>query len=177
MWLGELVNSDATVLQNFRKSIRRLSVKFSNDPCPHASFFLPTHKADRFYEGLSIVLEKYEGDLDTLQVFKNYITLCDSKFTHLPDLWLHESRKLPLCSWFIPQLRAVINDPNVAGHSLRSGGATALALAGMPLEHIRLIGRWSSEAFLIYLRQNPIWIQGTLAGRLAFDAQCVERLL
>jgi hypothetical protein len=82
-----------------------------------------------------------------------------------------------LRSWFISRLHAVIPDPSVAGHSLRSGSATALALAGTPLDRIRSIGRWSSDAFLMYLRQNPILIQGTLAGRSAFDAVRVDRLL
>jgi hypothetical protein len=135
------------------------------------------HRADRFFEGSSVILKKREGDLDSLQIFRNYLSMRDASFPHLPDLWLCETGKLLARSWFILHLRSVINDPNVAGHSLRSGGATALALAGTPLDHICLIGRWSSDAFLIYLRQNPILIQSTLAGRSAFDAQRADRLL
>ena len=40
---------------------------------------------------------------------------------------------------------------NVSSHSLRSGGAMALHLAGVPAHTIRLMGRWKSDAFLAYL--------------------------
>jgi hypothetical protein len=37
-------------------------------------------------------------------------------------------------------------------HSLRSGGATALAEAGCPESVLKAIGRWSSEVYVIYCR-------------------------
>jgi len=40
---------------------------------------------------------------------------------------------------------------NISSHSLRSGGAMALHLAGAPAHTIRLMGRWKSDAFLAYL--------------------------
>jgi hypothetical protein len=177
MRLGELVDNDIIALRSFRKSIRHSSVKFRDEPHPHVSFFLLMHKADRFFEGPTVVLEKREGVLDPLQIFKNYLFMRNTRFPHLPDLWLRKTGCLPTRSWFISRLQSVINDPNMAGHSLCSGGATTLALTGTPLDHIHLIGCWSSEAFLIYLRQNPILIQSTLASRSTFDAQCAERLL
>ena len=39
----------------------------------------------------------------------------------------------------------------VSSHSLRSAGAMALHLAGVPAHTIRLMGRWKSDAFLSYL--------------------------
>ncbi|KAH8919584.1 hypothetical protein BT69DRAFT_1206803, partial [Atractiella rhizophila] len=60
-------------------------------------------------------------------------------------------------SWFIRQLRRFFSS-DIAGHSLRSGGATHLAANGVPESIIQKIGRWSSEAFQIYIRQHPILI-------------------
>ena len=37
-------------------------------------------------------------------------------------------------------------------HSLRSGGATALADAGCPEVVLKTLGRWSSECYRIYAR-------------------------
>jgi hypothetical protein len=37
-------------------------------------------------------------------------------------------------------------------HSIRSAAAMAMHMAGVPIYTIMLIGRWSSDAFLIYLR-------------------------
>jgi site-specific recombinase XerC len=39
-------------------------------------------------------------------------------------------------------------------HSLRIGGASTLAAQGWPAETIMLLGRWSSECYLRYLRMN-----------------------
>ena len=46
-------------------------------------------------------------------------------------------------------------DPNLySTHSLRIGGATVMAAAGLPDYIIQLIGRWKSLAFLTYIRSN-----------------------
>ena len=39
-------------------------------------------------------------------------------------------------------------------HSLRIGGASVMAAAGLPDYVIQLIGRWKSLAFLTYIRSN-----------------------
>ena len=40
----------------------------------------------------------------------------------------------------------------IGSHSLRSGGAMTLHLAGISEHTIKIIGRWRSDAFLIYLQ-------------------------
>ena len=48
-------------------------------------------------------------------------------------------------------------DPAELGtHSLRSGSAMAMHLDGVPVYTIMLIGRWSSDAFLNYLRPQVL---------------------
>ncbi len=42
----------------------------------------------------------------------------------------------------------------VSAHSLRIGGAMALVEAGIPLDDIRILGRWRSDAFLQYVRMT-----------------------
>ena len=50
---------------------------------------------------------------------------------------------------------AIGRDGTVYGaHSLRIGGATALAFLGVPGEQIQAAGRWHSGAYLAYLRQT-----------------------
>jgi hypothetical protein len=39
-------------------------------------------------------------------------------------------------------------------HSARSGAAMAMCLAGVPVFTIMLLGRWSSDAFLRYIRKQ-----------------------
>ncbi|KAE8220332.1 hypothetical protein CF326_g8772, partial [Tilletia indica] len=43
---------------------------------------------------------------------------------------------------------------NLKGHSLRVGGCTEFMLRGVSVDTVRLHGRWSSEAWRLYLRQH-----------------------
>ena len=45
--------------------------------------------------------------------------------------------------------------PGVSSHSFRAGGATDLLEGGVPPEEVRRLGRWSSDAFLMYWRPSP----------------------
>src|SRR5258707_6543387 len=119
------------------------------------------HKADQLWNGSSIVLEQCLGPLDPLPIFKQYLKLCNAIFPHLPDLWLTQAGKIPTQSWFITKLHVLFPSDNVAGHSLCTRGATALVLVGTPLDHIQMISCWSSQAFLIYLHQNPVLLQSS----------------
>ena len=50
---------------------------------------------------------------------------------------------------------------------MRLGGATSLAESGADLATIQAIGRWSSEAFKIYICKNPVLIHAVIYGRPA----------
>ena len=47
-----------------------------------------------------------------------------------------------------------INRWEIGTHSIRSGAAMAMYLAGVPIFSIQLIGRWGSTAFLNYIRKQ-----------------------
>jgi hypothetical protein len=42
--------------------------------------------------------------------------------------------------------------PTITGHSFRIGGTTELLVAGVPPDIVKVMGRWSSDAFLTYWR-------------------------
>ena len=50
-------------------------------------------------------------------------------------------------------------DNDIGGHSMRAGGATSLAEHGTPPSIIQAVGRWTSDAFLMYIRKNPVLVQ------------------
>ncbi|KAI2506084.1 hypothetical protein MHU86_8315 [Fragilaria crotonensis] len=55
----------------------------------------------------------------------------------------------------------------IGTHSLRSGAATAMFIAGVPTETIQLIGRWKSQTFLRYIRiQVQQLTQGVASGMI-----------
>src|SRR5258708_30341835 len=98
--LGKLVDHASTSLFVFCKSINRLSVKFIDLPRPHVSFFLPMHKADHFFEGLTMIFAKRSSPLDPVHFFKIYLNSPDLRFPHLPQLWLHSNASVPTQSSF-----------------------------------------------------------------------------
>ena len=55
MQLGELVSPDSKTLQDFRKVMKRDTVELLPEGFV---FFLPGHKADKFFEGNRVLLQR-----------------------------------------------------------------------------------------------------------------------
>jgi hypothetical protein len=47
-----------------------------------------------------------------------------------------------------------IHPKDISSHSLRAGGAMALHLGGAPAHTIKILGRWSSDTFLLYIHEQ-----------------------
>ena len=76
-------------------------------------------------------------------------------------LWIRKNGSVPTRHFFITRLRHYF-EKDVAGQSMRAGGATSLAEHGVPPSLIQFMGRWSSDAFFIYIRKSPVLIQALL---------------
>ena len=163
MRLGELVFPDKKKLRNYRKISLRHSVSILPE---QYSFFLPSHKGDRFFEGNTIIIQKLNTATDPYNPFLAYLRSRDTKFPIHPELWLTSRGTVPTRYWFMSRLRRFF-PREIAGQSMRSGGATSLAEAGASLATIQAVGRWSSDAFRIYIRKNPILIHAVIFGRPA----------
>ena len=161
--LGELVYPDKLKDRNYRKIALRHTVKV--DP-NHFSFFLPSHKGDTTFEGNTIIIEQHNRPSDPYSRFLSYLHSRDRLFPVQPELWLTSQGKVPTRHWFISRLRHFF-PKHYAGHSLRSGGATSLAQAGVPAQTIQAIGRWTSDSFKIYIRKNPVLLHALLTSRPA----------
>ena len=61
--------------------------------------------------------------------------------------------------------KAGMDAARVSGHSVRIGGATQLMAAGFGSTIIKLMGRWSSDCYMAYLRLNPA-LAGSVAMRI-----------
>ena len=168
MRLGELTVSDDKSLFDFRKITSRTSVSLSNNDY---RFFLPSHKADKFFEGNIVIIQRHDGPIDPLFFFKKYLDSRDRRFPFSPDLWLRANGTRPSRSFFIRRMRLFFAE-DIAGQSMRAGGATSLAENGVPPHLIQAIGRWASPAFQIYIRKNPVLLQALLFGRAAHDPLC-----
>jgi hypothetical protein len=159
MRLGELSFPNTKKLRNWRKVTKRSTVVISPD---QYEFLLPGHKADQFFEGNRVIVkQKQYSDIDPLICFLEYLSSRDHAFPLSSPLWLTSKGCIPTRDFFTSRLRRFF-DRDVAGQSMRAGGATSLAEHGVPPSLIQLIGRWSSDAFFIYIRKSPILIQALL---------------
>ena len=159
MRLGELTFPNDVKLRNWKKVTKRSTVVISED---QYDFHLPSHKADPFFEGNHVIVTKKQyADIDPLFIFKAYLQSRDTLFPLSSPLWITSKGRVPTRSFFITRLRHFF-DKDVAGQSMRAGGATSLAENGVPPSLIQFIGRWSSDAFFIYIRKSPVLIQALL---------------
>ena len=159
--LGEMTYPDDPSLRDPRKVTKRNSVHIDDSSY---RFFLPGHKADRFFEGNTVIIRKNPHRFDPHTHFLTYLRARDHRFPFSPPLWITSKGTIPTRSFFIRRLRRFF-DSDTAGQSLRAGGATSLAENGVPPSIIQAIGRWASDAFKIYVRKSPVLIQALLFGQ------------
>jgi hypothetical protein len=153
MRLSELFFSDNKKLRNWKKVTKRSSVLLSEE---QYKFFLPSHKADPFFEGNHVIVKKQQyNDIDPLSVFAAYLHSRDTSFPLSSPLWLTSKGTVPTRHFFISRIRRYFT-ADVVGQSMRARGATSLAEHGVPPSLIQLIGRWKSDAFFIYIRKSPL---------------------
>lgn len=167
--LGELTTPDIAHHRTERKLIMRSSLTLSR--CGgFAKYVLPHSKTDPFFRGTKVVLAgcTIHGACP-ITALTRYLLRRDARFSHDRPLFLTQTGEHPTRSWFLDRFRRFF-DTNKSGHSMRSGGATAFAQAGLPLDHIQDLGRWSSEAFKVYVRDHPVMrLATTRAHPLSVD--------
>jgi hypothetical protein len=59
---------------------------------------------------------------------------------------------------------------SLKGHGIRIGATLEYLLRGVPFDVVKSIGRWSSEAFLLYLRQHAVIIAPYIQGSPIMDS-------
>ena len=159
--LGEMTVSDTSHLRDSRKIVSHSSLSWVDN---EYEFLLPAHKADTTFEGNRVHIAQIINAPDPQPFMKWFITSRDHLFPLHPQLWLRKNGTVPTRSWFLHRLSAYC-PPDIAGQSMRAGGATALAEAGAPGELIRGAGCWSSDAFERYIRKNVIVLHALILGR------------
>lgn len=82
--------------------------------------------------------------------------------------WNHPKGPRPLTrTAFLNRLKGLASaqgSQTLHGHSIRIGGTLELLLRGVPFDVVKTIGRWSSEAFVTYLRQHAVVMAPYMQG-------------
>ena len=136
--LGELSYPDNSGLCNPEKLSQGSSVTFPTSGT--YAFMLPCHKTDPFFEGSHIhICCLIHNAPDPVPHFISYLASCECLFPFNHEHWLQQNGSVPTRSFFIKQL-CLYCDKFIAGQSMRAGGATALAEAGISPDIIQAIG-------------------------------------
>ena len=110
-------------------------------------------KTDPFRVGCDIYLGHGEGSVCPVVALGNYLSLCGSApgplFTFGDGCPLTQQQ---LSSTVQSILHAAGYSGAYSGHSLRIGAATTAAARGVPEHLIKTLGRWSSDAYQVYIR-------------------------
>ena len=165
MRLGELVQPDNERLRNSAHVTHRHTVSCETG---RLSFTLPGSKTDRFFEGSTVMVKACTAPVDPVACFQQYLVSRDASFGLRHELWIRESGETPTRGWFIRRLRRFFPS-RISGHSMRAGGATALAEAGTAPALIQAMGRWSSDTWQSYIRKHPVLLQGLLFDRNSLE--------
>jgi len=129
-------------------------------------------KTDPFRKGCFLHIGKGEFPLCAISSLLPYLTLRGDAAGPLflfRDGW-PLSRAL-LTSWLRCILSAAVIQGNFSSHSFRIGAATVAAKNGIPDHQIQALGRWTSSAYLLYIR-TPAESLSRLSKLLSFSAAC-----
>jgi hypothetical protein len=160
--LGELVWPDSRQHQSYRMVTMRHTISIC---ASNARYLLPHQKNHSLGSGHEvIIMGEPLGRLDPLKCFRDYLGLRDAAFPWRAELWLTRAGTIPTRTWFMRRLRHFFPDGAISGHSMRAGGATALAAAGVAPDLIRAAGRWSSDEFQKYIRKHPFLLHVLIHG-------------
>ena len=109
-------------------------------------------KTDPFRQGCHIYIGAGERDLCPVRALTQYLHVRGS--TPSPLFLLSDGTPLHR-QWLTSNIQSIFSAAGVpscyTGHSLRIGAATSAASRGLPDHLIKTLGRWSSDAYQIYI--------------------------
>ena len=141
--------------------VQDITPYFAKGTLSYITVFLRSSKTDPFRHGVSIVVGCSGTDIcgacaawGLLQFHHKIGTPPNAPFFQLAGRALHRKE-------FISHVRECLLSIGIppaeyAGHSFRIGGATTAAAAGFSDWEIKLLGRWKSETYQRYIRDDPI---------------------
>lgn len=111
-------------------------------------------KTDPFRVGVDVFVGKTGNSLCSVSAMMAYLAVRTAK----PGfLFQFSDGRLLMKSRLVDELRRILsaagfNAKDYAGHSFRIGAATTAGVCGLSDSTIQLLGRWSSSAYLLYIK-------------------------
>jgi hypothetical protein len=67
-------------------------------------------------------------------------------------------------------ITSLLNLDSLKGHGVRIGGTLEYLLRGIPFDVVKSMGRWGSDAFVLYLRKHAVIMAPYLQRGLVLEA-------
>lgn len=111
-------------------------------------------KTDPFGKGVAIFLGRTSATICPVSAILNFLAVRPSG---VGPLFVHQDGTPLLRAQFVAKLKDALSAAGVdnryySGHSFRIGAATTAAAAGVPDHIIKMLGRWESSAYQLYVR-------------------------
>jgi integrase len=144
----------------------------------HTILTIPKSKTDVFREGAEVPLFVTGASTDPVAALARLARVRkDHKIARHKDGYLFylADGKRASREWFVKLLKILLataeaklnlglNPASYSGHSMRRGGATSLAQRGVPDHLIKVLGRWKSWCFSLYI--DTSWAEKRKAAAL-----------
>ena len=131
---------------------------------------LKASKTDPFRQGVSVYLGITGGDLCPVAAILDYMVRRGPTegpfFTFADGSFLTRDRLVRAMREALQS--AGVDSTAYAGHSFRIGAATTAARLGVPDSMIKMLGRWESSAYILYIR-TPREALASVSKTLAAD--------
>ena len=145
-----------------------------NLACPQfMTVLLQSSKTDTFRRGQRLTIARTSSPLCAVMAMRAYFLLARPQ--RGPLLRFHSGRYLTrrMVSHLLRDSARVAGLPyrSLKGHSFRIGAASTAAAAGVPDWLIKVLGRWSSDCYQLYIR-TPQNVLQSVAPKMATVADC-----
>ena len=141
------------------KLIRRGQIDFFDPPDGGPRFarvWLYRSKGDKFHEGVPVLIPGYTNRKHCPIAWLECLMRLSPKDRAHP-IFTFPDHKLVTKRVFIQWVRGRLmslgfNPSDYAGHSMRAGGAVSASRRGVPDHIIKILGRWKSDSYLLYIK-------------------------
>ena len=165
---GEICLSDTEYFS--KKSHVCLSDVSFNEQDKYMTLFLKKSKTDRHSNGVTIYIGCSRDYVCGFCRMKEYVTTLDSQRPDRLPLFMHHGSTVLTKSYLVNATKLLIgqtgrHSADFTGHSYRAGSATTAGSEAFSDYEVKLLGRWESSAYHVYLRKPSM--VASFAARLA----------
>ena len=140
--------------------VQDVTAHFSAGQLHYICIFLASSKTDHFYLGCPIIIGCSRTPIcgackasHLLQHHQHMGSFWEDPFFKINDRALDRVTLVTHIKHLATSLG--LDSSRYSGHSLHIGGATSATKAGLSQWQIKMLGRWNSQAYQVYIKQEP----------------------